>query len=114
LSRKAVPALPFRPIGVETDVPGRLRSINPVDAAAKLMVGDDWPAGKRGSVGVAPRPVIRPWPVWTPPHRRAAFIRAAKEAEIFVREGDAASKPLQCETNGTSTTSPGRSTCWVC
>ncbi len=48
LSRTAAPALPFRAILVETSTADRLRSID-TDAAA-LLVGDNWPAGKRGSV----------------------------------------------------------------
>ena len=85
-----MPALPFCPIVVETDVPGRLRVINGVHAAAELLVGDDWPAEKRGNVGRR----LRGLPCGSrrdgrdTASARAIYILASKDAGIYVREGD--------------------------
>src|SRR3954447_24070365 len=83
-------ALLFHPLIVETDRHGRLRTISGVHDAAELLVGDDWPAGKRGSVWrgaceATYQPLSGKGDVEA---ARQAFIFAATAAGIFVREGD--------------------------
>jgi len=81
-------ALAFRAVVVETDVIGRLRTINSVrDAAEMLVVG--WPTKGRGE---AYRAALQATynaigETLAPAVARMAFIAAAKEAGIFVREG---------------------------
>ena len=83
------PALPFRPIVVETAAAGRLRIIHTVRDAAEQLVGD-WPAEHRGTLWRGACAACHSALAETggdAASARAAFILAAKEAGIFVREG---------------------------
>ena len=84
------PALPFRPIVVETAAAGRLRIIHTVRDAAEQLSATGRPSIAAPSGATPARPAIRPSPgrPRTPQSARAAFILAAKEAGIFVSEGD--------------------------
>ena len=80
--------LPFAPVTVETEVVGRLRVVSSVRAAADLLVA--WPAEKRGKAWRLACETAHAAFGGTldPDTARKAFIHAAQEAGIFVREGD--------------------------
>ena len=81
-------ALPFRSVIVETATAGRLRGIASVREATQLLVGD-WPVEKRGSAwrNACEAAYAALGGTLEPCTARTAFIRAAQEAGIFVREG---------------------------
>ena len=82
-------ALPFRPVRIATDQPGRVRAVGSVREAAECLVAG-WPEKGRGE---AYRAALQATynaigETLAPEVARLAFIAAAKEAGIFVREGD--------------------------
>ena len=85
----ALPAdLPFPPVTVETAVVGRLRVVSSVRAAAEMLVSS-WPPEKR--TGKAYRLACEAAlaalnGTLYPDTVRKAFIHAAQEAGIFVKE----------------------------
>jgi hypothetical protein len=85
-----LPVLPIRPVIVEISTIGRRRGVRSVREAAELLVGD-WPAEKRDTAWRNACEAAHAALAGTgsdAASARTAFIRAAKEARIFVREGD--------------------------
>ena len=85
----ALPVLaPLRAVTVETAGVGRLRVVSSVRAAAEMLVSS-WPAEKRGKAYRLACEAAHAALDGTldPDTARKAFIHAAQEAGIFVREG---------------------------
>ena len=85
----AAPAdLAFRPIVIETNVPGRPRTINSVRDAARALLY--WPPDQRGDTWRVACEACYAALAGTlePETARKAFVQAAMVAGIYVKEGD--------------------------
>ena len=83
-----LPTLPFAPVVIETSAPRRLRAVDSAREAAECLIGG-WPKGRRGRAYIAGLGAMNAalGGRLDAETARAAFIAAAKEAGIFVREG---------------------------
>jgi Protein of unknown function (DUF982) len=81
------PSIPVAPVTVETETVGRLRTVASVREAAEMLAA--WPAEKRGNAWRNACEAAHAALAGTlePDTARTAFILAAKQAGIFVREG---------------------------
>ena len=80
----------FEPVTIETDQPGRLINVTNIQQVAMRLTAR-WPATHRGA---AYQKAVKACMAHMTGRKntqrvRAAFIEAAKEADIFVREGAA-------------------------
>lgn len=78
----------FEPVTIETDQPGRHFNVTNIQQIA-MRLTTRWPAARKGS---AYRKAVHACMAHLDGNRnvdavRSAFIEAAKEADIFVREG---------------------------
>jgi hypothetical protein len=78
--------LPFHQLTIMTDHPGRMRNIASVHEAAEFLV-QHWLVGRGQKFRAAQQACLDALAGRkTAKHARAAFIAAAKEADIYVRE----------------------------
>ncbi|UFS84427.1 DUF982 domain-containing protein [Rhizobium sp. T136] len=80
--------MPIRPLGISLDRPGVYRSVTSVAGMSKVLV-EDWPKDQQGDAWRgAVEACLRALEEQTNPEAaRAAFIMAARDAGIRVREG---------------------------